>query len=60
MVWGGRLEIMKLSIAVISLAGLLVAPLVAQTGKALIVQTNSAGDSVMLIGEVEEDVLLFV
>ena len=40
---------MKLSIAVISLAGLLVAPLVAQSGRALIVQTNSAGDSVMLI-----------
>ena len=40
---------MKLSIAVISLAGLLVAPLVAQSSRALIVQTNSAGDSVTLI-----------
>ena len=42
-------QTMKLSIALISLAGLLVAPLVAQSGRALIVQTNSAGDSVMLI-----------
>jgi YVTN family beta-propeller protein len=40
---------MKLSIALLSLAGLLVAPLAAQNGRALIVQTNSAGDSVMLI-----------
>jgi len=40
---------MKFSIAVFMLAGLLVAPLVAQSGRALIVQTNSAGDSVHLI-----------
>ena len=40
---------MKFSIAVFMLAGLLVAPLVAQSGRALIVQTNSAGDSVSLI-----------
>lgn len=40
---------MKLSIAVFTLAGLFAATLVAQSGRALIVQTNSAGDSVMLI-----------
>jgi YVTN family beta-propeller protein len=49
---------MKLSIAVISLAGLLVAPLVAQSGKALIVQTNSAGDSVMLIDPATDKIVV--
>ncbi len=40
---------MKSLIPVVTLAWLLVAPLVAQSGRAVIVQTNSAGDSVMLI-----------
>src|SRR4026209_1981833 len=44
-----RLQTMKLSIAVLSLAGLLAAPPVAPSGRAAIVQTNSAGDSVTLI-----------
>jgi YVTN family beta-propeller protein len=40
---------MKFSVATFILAGMLAVPLVAQSGRALIVQTNSAGDSVTLI-----------
>ena len=40
---------MKVSTAILILVGLLTVPLAAQSGRALIVQTNSAGDSVMLI-----------
>ena len=40
---------MKLSLVVVALVALVTLPLAAQTGRPLIVQTNSAGDSVMLI-----------
>jgi YVTN family beta-propeller protein len=40
---------MKRSLAVLALVAAVALPVAAQSGKALIVQTNSAGDSVMLI-----------
>lgn len=48
---------MKLSIAVIGLTGLLAAPLVAQSARTLIVQTNSAGDSVMFIDPASDTIV---
>ena len=40
---------MKCSLAVLILVALVTLPLAAQTGRPIIVQTNSAGDTVMLI-----------
>jgi YVTN family beta-propeller protein len=48
---------MKFSLAVLSLVALVTLPLAAQTGRPLIVQTNSAGDSVMLIDPATERIV---
>ena len=48
---------MKFSLAVLSLVALAMLPLAAQSGRPLIVQTNSAGDSVMLIDPATERIV---
>jgi YVTN family beta-propeller protein len=48
---------MKFSLAVLSLVALVTLPLAAQSGRPLIVQTNSAGDSVMLIDPATERIV---
>ena len=48
---------LPLAIVVVALAALAAPPLTAQTGKAFIVQTNSAGDSVSLIDPVTDRIV---
>jgi YVTN family beta-propeller protein len=48
---------MKFSLAVLSLVAVMTLPLAAQSGRPLIVQTNSAGDSVMLIDPATEQIV---
>ena len=48
---------MKYALAVLTLVALVTLPLAAQNGRPLIVQTNSAGDSVMLIDPVTDKIV---